>query len=134
MKKEDSTFFDLPHKKSLLIEKLSIYYFSYIDNTFYQWDWDIPLEREEEIIKTTQSRIKWDWIHTYINIYPKWEMSVSFKWIPYTSSFNDEKLITLKAKVVEWDWKLILDNPTVSREQYIKSVLEENKGKEEWAK
>lgn len=67
IEKEDSSSFGLPYKKNLLIKNLSIYYFSYIDNAFYQLDGDIPLEREEEIIRTTYSKNKWDWIHTYLS-------------------------------------------------------------------
>lgn len=108
-----------------LPNKLSIGFFSYTENKFYTGDFDLPYEKLVQYFKdgyfgpNEQKRVTY---RTFIvGVAPGGVVSV---WIQGRDRRTE--IFHGLAKEHEGNWKLIIDNPKFTREEYIRLNLEES--------
>lgn len=113
-----------------LPDGLRVLYFSYLEDVFYAGDFDLPYEEILRLFSEgyydffQNEQITYGWIVT--GVAPGGHISV---WL---SGLGGRQVLvfTGKAEKVEVPWTRIIDNPDISRSDFIKMVLEESIGKE----
>ncbi len=106
-----------------LPEKLKLTFYSYTENKFYQDEFDLPLEKLSDLFSKGFYSFNQDDDITFdrfiIGTAPGGIVTV---WI----SAYDRRIEVFqgKAKEIDGDWKWVVDNPEVSRMEYINEVID----------
>ena len=111
--------------------KMEIVWFSYTENKFYGGSFDLPHKKMFELFhegffmpstgqKTTYSTIM-------VGVAPRGEISV---WLGMGIVVE---VASFQAEEIDFDWKRVLNNPDVSREEYIQEILKNRLNEKELA-
>ncbi len=117
-----------PDKKSLP-NKLDITFFSYAEDTFYQGSFDLPYDeirklfREGYLIPSKKERMSYDMI--MVGVAPGGVVSV---WLSGIGRISE--VFFGHAKKVDLAWSNVVDDPDITREEFITEVLEDTVGNE----
>ena len=114
----------------LLPRKMSITFFSYTENKFYQGEFELPYDKILALFSHSYYSYKTGDNENYNEIIagvaPGGHVSVWVNGIDKTT-----EVFSGQAQEVELDWKQILDNPDIPRDQFIKEEIEESLKPEE---
>ncbi|MFK5891687.1 MAG: DUF2931 family protein [Pseudomonadota bacterium] len=106
-----------------LPNKLKITFYSFMENQFYQAEFDLPFEKIESLFKNKHYSYVDDKNITFdqfiIGTTPGGGVSV---WVNAVE--RKVQIFYGQANKIDGDWKWIIDNPEVNREGYIKEVVE----------
>jgi len=127
--KHGSTWIVGPDVKPVPV-KMDIVFFSYTEDKFYGGSFDLPHKKMSELFHEGYDRAYFpDSKETYgyimAGVAPRGEISV------WMGTGRIVEVASFQAEEIEVDWKRMLDNPAISREEFVKDVLEENLSKEE---
>jgi len=110
--------------------KMDIVFFSYTEDKFYGGSFDLPHKKMSELFhEGCVTPFSPDRKETYslilAGVAPRGEISVWMKrgLVVEVASFQAEE--------IEVDWKRMIDNPAISREEFVRGTLEESLSKEE---
>ena len=112
---------------------ISVLWFSYRENKFYECDEELPVALIEDIMQNgfdvpfEEMKVKADKI--IVGLAPGGDIAL---WA--ASSGVVKEICILKGKETTYDWNLFLDNSSISRLDYISLILNEKLGSEEYAK
>ncbi|MCM8532327.1 MAG: DUF2931 family protein [Lentisphaeraceae bacterium] len=107
-----------------LPSKLEITWFSFTENKFYDGEFDLPLDKitalmnEGYVSHTGSGQEKEIYNKFMAGVAPGGHVSV---WA--TGGSDIRAIATFKAEEIDVPWKYVLDNPSITREAYIESVL-----------
>jgi len=102
-------------------DRLSILWFSYTEDKFYEGHFDLPFEKISKLFKAGFKSQSFSGHVTYdsivVGLAPEGEISV------FLVEEEILEVARFKAEEVERDWKLILNNESILKADYIKKVL-----------
>lgn len=111
-------FIKLPHK-------FNIYWFSYTEDKFFKGEFNLPYDSlykkcNEIRINSLKEEELYNNYRITVGLAPKGKITV---WLQ--SSFHIIEIASYKAEETEMDWKRVLDNPEITKQDYIKMILDE---------
>ena len=113
-----------------LPNRLSVYFFSYMENKFYSGEFDLPYEKILSLFKTgyysPRKKEKVTYHKIVAGVAPGGHVSVWLVGIHKTT-----EVFSGQAKEEPGNWASINRNPDISREEYIRLVIEETLSTEE---
>jgi len=115
-----------------LPKSLSITFFSYLENKFYQGEFDLPYERIVKLFTdgyySPKEKKKITYTEITAGITPGGSVSV---WV--TGIDKTTEVFHGKANEADVDWKKVLNNPEITREEFVKDEIEDTITKEQYS-